>query len=125
MMCIFNTAPTGQNKPAQGNPPWVSKGGTQPLEWRPTLSIKEMANELAVGIPTIGRDLQRLACIGIPFVGINRERNDTVLPRPRAIMANLVQLRVIDADPLQLVTRGIRQKGLSRRSTWDRPHAES
>jgi predicted DNA-binding transcriptional regulator YafY len=47
--------------------------------WRYGMSIKEMANELAVGIRTIRRDLQRLACIGIPFVGINRERNDTVL----------------------------------------------
>jgi hypothetical protein len=25
MMCTFNPAPTGQNKSAQGNPPWVSE----------------------------------------------------------------------------------------------------
>jgi predicted DNA-binding transcriptional regulator YafY len=46
------------------------------------MSIKEKANDLAVGIRTIRRDHQRPPRIGIPLVAIDGQQNDAGLHSP-------------------------------------------
>ena len=46
------------------------------------MSIKGMANDLAVGIRTIRRDHPRPPRIGIPLVAIDGQHNDTGLHSP-------------------------------------------
>ena len=101
VMCIFNTAPTGQNKPAQGNPPWVSKGASAPGMASHPDKNPPRTGRWSPGPSLVGGgspDPARASTEGLPGPAI--EVPPDSLPRVRLLLDDLRTQQLVDL-PLQ------------------------